>query len=187
MFPKLVVFDLDGTLWAPEMYELWGGGAPFTAVNNGEHLLDCKKVKVQLLGTTRTLLENFTQMSEFKNGTMAIAFASTTDEPEWARECLEKFTLHNGSIKMGSIFSEHEMYKAKDKTVHLTALHHKTGVPFKDIVFFDNKMHNIRDVERLGVVCGHCPDGMTDEVWQAALAAFRKGQPQRISENDADG
>ena len=25
--PKLVAFDLDGTIWSPDMYELWGGGA----------------------------------------------------------------------------------------------------------------------------------------------------------------
>ena len=29
--PKVVVFDLDGCVWDPEMYELWGGGAPFKA------------------------------------------------------------------------------------------------------------------------------------------------------------
>ena len=29
--PKLMVFDLDGCLWDPEMYELIGcGGSPFT-------------------------------------------------------------------------------------------------------------------------------------------------------------
>ena len=25
--PKLVAFDLDGTVWTPDMYMLWGGGA----------------------------------------------------------------------------------------------------------------------------------------------------------------
>ena len=27
--PKVVAFDLDATLWYPEMYQLWGGGSPF--------------------------------------------------------------------------------------------------------------------------------------------------------------
>ena len=26
----MLVFDLDGCCWDPEMYELWGGGSPFT-------------------------------------------------------------------------------------------------------------------------------------------------------------
>ena len=29
--PKILVFDLDGCTWWPEMYHLWGGGgSPFT-------------------------------------------------------------------------------------------------------------------------------------------------------------
>lgn len=30
--PKIVALDLDGTVWSPDMYMLWGGGAPFTQV-----------------------------------------------------------------------------------------------------------------------------------------------------------
>ena len=31
LLPKVLAFDLDGCVWDPEMYELWGrGGAPFT-------------------------------------------------------------------------------------------------------------------------------------------------------------
>ena len=32
--PKAVVFDLDGCLWYPDMYMLWGGGAPFSIRND---------------------------------------------------------------------------------------------------------------------------------------------------------
>ena len=47
--PKVVVFDLDGCLWDPEMYELWGGGAPFS--DNGDGTLkDRSGVTVRLLG-----------------------------------------------------------------------------------------------------------------------------------------
>ena len=36
--PKVFVFDLDGCCWDPEMYELWGGGAPFKAdIPSGFH------------------------------------------------------------------------------------------------------------------------------------------------------
>ena len=35
--PKAVVFDLDGCVWRPEMYELWGGGAPFK--DNGDNYI----------------------------------------------------------------------------------------------------------------------------------------------------
>lgn len=35
LLPKVIVLDLDGTIWGPEMYQLWGGGAPFTLLENG--------------------------------------------------------------------------------------------------------------------------------------------------------
>ena len=31
ILPRVLAFDLDGCVWDPEMYELWGrGGSPFT-------------------------------------------------------------------------------------------------------------------------------------------------------------
>ena len=47
--PKAVVFDLDGCLWYPDMYMLWGGGAPFTEGGSGE-LTDRAGQRVQMLG-----------------------------------------------------------------------------------------------------------------------------------------
>jgi hypothetical protein len=36
MLPRCLVFDLDGCVWDPEMYELWGGGgAPFKPNKDG--------------------------------------------------------------------------------------------------------------------------------------------------------
>ena len=49
--PKAVIFDLDGCLWAPDMYMLWGGGGPFqqkeTTPNNT--LTDRNGTTVRLL------------------------------------------------------------------------------------------------------------------------------------------
>lgn len=46
----LVVFDLDACCWSPEMYELWGGGAPFSVVRDtpgGMTLADARGVQVK--------------------------------------------------------------------------------------------------------------------------------------------
>ena len=50
--PKAVVFDLDGCLWAPDMYMLWGGGAPFEVREDGD-LDDRNGARVRLLGAVR--------------------------------------------------------------------------------------------------------------------------------------
>ena len=47
--PKVVVFDLDGCVWYPEMYMLWGGGAPFNTQPNGD-LKDRSGSKCYLMG-----------------------------------------------------------------------------------------------------------------------------------------
>ena len=38
IIPKVVVFDLDGCVWTPEMYEL-NGGTPFKVIKNGNLLV----------------------------------------------------------------------------------------------------------------------------------------------------
>ena len=83
--PKAVVFDLDGCLWAPDMYMLWGGGAPFTVRSDGD-LDDSSGRRVYLLGCVRDLL--FELKTDPKWEGAIVAVASCTDEPFWAQECM---------------------------------------------------------------------------------------------------
>jgi magnesium-dependent phosphatase 1 len=140
-FPKVVAFDLDGTLWAPEMYELWGGGAPFKS-HNGEFLSDRKGERVNLLGSSREVLSQLCGLPEYQEGALTIAYVSTCDEPAWARECLTKFLVPVGGqrVTMGEVAAVHEIYKARDKTVHFAKVREATGVAYEDMIFFDNQM-----------------------------------------------
>lgn len=86
--PRALVFDLDGCLWAPEMYELWGrGGAPFTLTKNG-NLKDRSGEEVELLGDVRNIMLELKTDEKWKD--TVIGVASTCDEPSWARECIQK-------------------------------------------------------------------------------------------------
>ena len=86
--PRALVFDLDGCLWAPEMYELWGrGGAPFTLMKNG-NLKDRGGEEVGLLGDVRNIMLELKTDEKWKD--TVIGVASTCDEPSWARECIQK-------------------------------------------------------------------------------------------------
>jgi magnesium-dependent phosphatase 1 len=179
LLPKVIAFDLDGTLWSPEMYELWGGGAPFTAHRGGEYVTDRKGERVNLLGTSRQVLEELCSTEAYKKGEFTIAYVSTCDEPAWARECLTKITLHGGKLTMSEAASVHEIYKARDKTVHFAAVHKKTGVAYEDMIFFDNQTNNIRDVTPIGVHCVYCPDGITDEIWRRGITEFNSKAKRR--------
>ncbi|CAD2215620.1 hypothetical protein AGDE_10528 [Angomonas deanei] len=123
--PKVIVFDLDGTLWNPEMYQL-SGGSPFTIPRNNntnkkgkqndhetnnnnkkeeepsyDALLDRSGTAVRLIGETRQVLT--TLLNDPRYAETYVAVSSTCDEPHWAAELLEKFKLekinHNNQNK----------------------------------------------------------------------------------------
>ena len=85
VIPKLFVWDLDGTLWSPEMYQLYGG-SPFSLHLSSLDLKDRRGERVSLLGDAREILKEWKEKAKF-------AVASSCDEPEWARECIEFGTL----------------------------------------------------------------------------------------------
>ena len=98
---SLVVFDLDACCWYPEMYELWGGGAPFRqdsrAPNNT--LTDARGTKVRMLGDVAACFEEC--HSRMQAGEpLLVGVASRSDEPSWARECLRKFCCAEGVTMM---------------------------------------------------------------------------------------
>ena len=91
LLPKVVVFDLDGCVWDPEMYELWGsGGAPFKVRKDG-NLSDRSGTVVRLLGDVKNIMTEFKTDSKWSDAIIAVA--SSCDEPGWARECIQKFPL----------------------------------------------------------------------------------------------
>ena len=68
--PKLLVFDLDGCVWEPEMYELIGnGGSPFTINIEDGNLTDTSGNLVELMGDVRKIMHGknicFTQLHKY--------------------------------------------------------------------------------------------------------------------------
>jgi magnesium-dependent phosphatase 1 len=167
--PKVVAFDLDGTIWSPDMYMLWGGGAPFT-VESDEVLKDCSGQKVKLLGISGGILDELKTEEGWKG--VKVAWVSCTDEPTWADECMRKFKTPMGMTLVERI-DEQCIYKA-NKQKHFKDLKERTGVEYEEMIFFDNERGNIASVEKLGVTSVYCPDGMTEEVWRRGLREFEE-------------
>lgn len=59
-----------------------------------------------------------------------------------------------------------------NKKSHFKRLHKSTGIPYEQMLFFDNEYSNIRSVSSLGVKCIYTPDGMQKEHWEEAKKAF---------------
>ncbi|TRY72414.1 hypothetical protein TCAL_03961 [Tigriopus californicus] len=168
--PSAMVFDLDGCVWDPEMYELWGsGGAPFTQQSNGD-LLDRSKQRVVLMGDVRNIMKEFKLDPKWKGTTISIA--SRCDEPSWAAECIKKFQVGEG-LTLDHVFDSNtrEIYKGC-KSGHLKTIARKTGFDLKDMMFFDNEYGNCQTVAKMGVTTVYTPNGVTREVFENGLSNF---------------
>ena len=169
----MFVFDLDACCWAPEMYELWGGGAPFTQLSDkpNNQLRDSRGTTVRMLGDVAACWADLNaRMADGQP--IRVGVASRSDEPSWARECLRKFYVAPGVSMMDVVTEKRcEIYKGS-KQKHLDALQRKTGIPYERMVFFDDDQYNIREVAQLGVHCFYTPRGVTRDIYERACSAL---------------
>lgn len=187
LLPRVLVFDLDGTLWAPEMYELWGGGAPFKRdPHNPAALIDCKGTRVELLGCTYDVLRSLTSETLWLQNKTILAVASACDEPEWAMECMTKLNIGVKGETLGDMMHCKEVYKASSKKVHFrrileAAKRVHPSVDWSDFLFFDNQNDNVEAVSELGVTSICCRRGLTEDAWAKGLAEWRKNKARYMS------
>lgn len=150
------------------MYELWGGGAPFSVVSD-DVLVDCKGQRVRLLGAVASVLHELQS-----DGDTVVSWVSCTDEPAWADECLRKLKTAGGVPLHGLVPPSASMIFKANKQRHFEKL--KVAYPhigFEEMLFFDNEKHNIDNVQKLGVKCIYCPEGLSRESWQRGLSLFQ--------------
>eukprot|EP00088_Acartia_fossae_P033049 TRINITY_DN33822_c0_g1_i1.p1 TRINITY_DN33822_c0_g1~~TRINITY_DN33822_c0_g1_i1.p1 ORF type:complete len:186 (+),score=34.41 TRINITY_DN33822_c0_g1_i1:46-603(+) len=170
MLPRCLVFDLDGCVWDPEMYELWGGGgAPFKENKDGT-LSDRAGTRVHLLGDVKKIMNEFVTDEKWKESKICVA--SSCDEPSWARECISKFDIGDG-LKLKDVFDTDniEIYKgSKDR--HLKAIAKQTGFKLEEMIFFDNQTNNCHTVAGIGVTVVYTPDGVTRSAFEEGLEKF---------------
>lgn len=72
--PKLVAFDLDGTLWWPEMYML--SGAPFKQDGKGR-VFDRAQEQVELMGASAAILHELATDARWHGVTVACTLSAT--------------------------------------------------------------------------------------------------------------
>ena len=151
--PRLVVFDLDNTLWTPELHTLR------KQPKAGKDVALCG-------GAVDALFDLAT--GDGWRATSA-AVASRAEEKEWAEALLESFEVEGRTA--ASLLPHREIYPGS-KTKHFRALSESTGVGFEDMLFFDDYTANLGEITQLGVLCVHTPRGLTRDHWVGGLKAY---------------
>jgi magnesium-dependent phosphatase 1 len=165
--PKCIVFDLDETLWPLDVDCTWG--PPFSYNQTHNVVLDRKGEPVPLF---RDILEIFALIQTFPG--VKIAIASRTMTPDWAAQVLKLYRVPEQDVDLYSLCSVFEMYDER-KTTHFKRIHKKTGIPYQDMLFFDDNRMNLC-VQPLGVkvILVDSRQGLTMDVFLEALNRFSK-------------
>ncbi|OIV93130.1 hypothetical protein TanjilG_20792 [Lupinus angustifolius] len=142
VLPRLVVFDLDYTLW------------PFYC--------ECrsKRDTPSLFPHSRGILH------ALKDKGIDAAIASKSPTPDIAKTFLDKLSITSMFV------SQEIFYTGTHKTDHFQKIHVKTGVPFNSMLFFDDDNNNIRGVSEMGVTSILVRKGVTLGAFREGLTKF---------------
>ena len=180
--PRMVVFDLDFTLWKPELYQL-SSGSPFKVSSDG-CVITARGERLELFPAARTAL------CELADAGVPVAIASRAGEVAWAEEILRLMRVDKKRTMADVIGSAPVVIQGGSKTRHLKHIAAESGVPLREMLFFDNERTNIQEVENLGVTCVYCPRGLTREVYLEGVAEHLQktaGGSQRKDDDEAAG
>ena len=155
--PRLAMIDLDFTLW-PWGVDKFNMVPPYFKKDDGVY--DSKGVK----------------MEPFPEAEKALRFIKEhgIDLAAVSRS----YYYHGGPILLfyygwSELFAHQEVFPAR-KTHHVTKLHEATGIPYSEMLLFDDEKRNIDDLSPLGV---HCVEvnpnqGLTLNLVKKALESF---------------
>ncbi|CBI34012.3 hypothetical protein VitviT2T_004085 [Vitis vinifera] len=142
VLPRLVVFDLDYTLW------------PFYC--------ECRSKRE--MPSLYPHAEGILYALKEKGIDMAIASRSPT--PDIAKTFLDKLGIKSMFVAQ-EIFSSWS-----HKTEHFQRIHRRTGVPFNSMLFFDDEDRNIESVSKTGVTSILVGNGLNIGAFRQGLTKF---------------
>ncbi|XP_073973132.1 magnesium-dependent phosphatase 1-like isoform X1 [Rhodnius prolixus] len=152
--PKLVVFDLDYTLWP-----FWVDthvNPPFRKTNG--KIVDTSGTTIKFYPEVPQVLQKLTEMN------VPIGVASRTSEIQGAEQLCELFDWNK-------YFKYKEIYPGS-KVAHFNQFKKYTDFEFEDMLFFDDEHRNIKDLTKLNVTSILVKNGMTMKALEEGLQVF---------------
>lgn len=171
VLPKLVVFDLDNTVWTPELYTLRQLPNYADAGPPGPKACD----DVWLIDGAAAALYELATCPAWKDTRVAVA--SRTNKGAWARTLLSTFEVPgDASRTLAELMSGGVQIFPGSKLAHFERLQEANDIGFDEMLFFDDsadgKYGNCAPVADLGVLSAHCPRGLTVDVWCNAVSTY---------------
>jgi magnesium-dependent phosphatase 1 len=193
--PRLIVFDLDYTLWP-----FWVDTHVHPPLKAGTAAPGSGGAAVDKLGESYTWYADVPRfLYALPLAGVRLGVASRTHAPELAREMLK--ILHipppsqwDGGSGGGGMMKKEKTRRALDvfdggmeiypgsKIRHMEALSKRTGVPYAEMLFFDDESRN-REVEQLGVTMWLVRDGTTWDEIERGVKEWRRRKGFVIKNN----
>ncbi|KAI0312109.1 magnesium-dependent phosphatase-1 [Amylostereum chailletii] len=181
--PKLIAFDLDYTLWP-----LWIDTHVTSPLKrDGEALnevVDRYGEKISFYREVPHILHRLREAG------VVVAACSRTSAPRLAREALSLLLVppkagerHGKATPAIRFFDQMEIYPGS-KITHFKELHKKTGIPYTEMLFFDDESRN-KEVQSLGVTFVLVPDGTNSRLFDKGVEEWRQRHPIEVVENAA--
>ncbi|KAI0228807.1 Magnesium-dependent phosphatase 1 [Lamellibrachia satsuma] len=152
--PKLIVFDLDYTLWP-----FWVDThviAPFK-LESGK-IYDAHGQHVKSYPDSTKILQ------ELHSEGYKLALASRTSYTREAKDLVRLFGWDR-------YVTYSEIYPGS-KIAHFNKFHAQSRIPYNQMLFFDDEQRNITDLSQIGVVCILPHDGVSKEIIKQGLRTF---------------
>lgn len=192
--PRLVVFDLDYTCWP-----FWLDThitPPIKPTADHAALTDRFGETFTFYGDVPAILQTLPRLRQLFGGDDAasdeivkLGVASRTCAPSLARDMLKMLHLQpipssadvagDGAAVAGKPKKAIEVFDAgleiypSSKVRHFEALHKRTGIPYEDMLFFDDEARN-KDTESLGVTMYLVRDGVTWDEVERGVSEWRR-------------
>ncbi|KAF1977540.1 magnesium-dependent phosphatase-1 [Bimuria novae-zelandiae CBS 107.79] len=166
--PKIVVFDLDYTLW-PFWVDTHVTG-PLKAQEGGLKVKDRYGEGFGFYSDVGGILDALKQKG------ILIGAASRTHAPDLGREMLKLLKIpssSSGPSQRAIDYFDHLQIYPGNKQTHFERIHRDTGIAYDEVLFFDDESRN-KNVEVLGVVMQLVRDGVTINEIDAGVRSWRK-------------
>jgi magnesium-dependent phosphatase 1 len=174
VLPKLIVFDLDYTLW------------PFWV---DTHVTPPLKASPSHDSAKDRFGESFAFYSEvpeilhsLRAHGVKVGAASRTSAPDLGKEMLKLLHIadEEGKKRKALDYFDHLEIYPGSKITHFTKLQKATGLRFEDMLFFDDEARN-RNVETLGVTMYLVRDGVNRQEIDNGIREWRKRHGHNIA------